>query len=1112
MILRTKLRPAFIRPQLLSRPRLLQALENLDGIRLVVLHAEAGAGKSSLLFDYLRNSSEPFAWYSLDSEDSQGSVFLPHLLHALATTYPEPLTRTHALLAANEPPAGGWLSVLAMAADELLDQEGPVRLVLDDYHLVHECEAVREAVEFLLLKGPPSLQVFLTTREEPSLPLPFLRAKGSLIELRFDDLRFRPEEARQLFVDTWRLELSEELLDLLCSKTEGWVTGLQLVAQAVRGRDPEEVRRYVSGLQQKNDHVYDYLASQVLDLQPESVQDFLLSISVAERFNASLAELLADEPAAESLLDSLEGERLFLIRLEGDWFRFHHLFRDFLRARLSRTRSPERIRELHRVAGQRLVQQGDLVAGIGHLLDAHDRNQVVNLLEKSGSELLSQGQLSELRLWLERLAPRPPSMVGLEAELLDLEGRWGEAVQLYQQAIEHYRARDDFERTAALVEKLSLCYLKYGDTTRLIATCEQGLRVCPEQDTAQRAMLQALLGATLVYGGFDWARGYELLQESHTEAWKCGHPRAISWACLTYGFAYHFPQGNFQEALAVLGEGIEFFRSKGWSLTAYQLTMNKALVWTLSGETTLAAELIEETVQEARRSGHIYVAKGFDNIRAMIALERGEYELARSIFSDISEGLVPAQFKPWYYRSRMLLDCHQGNLEEARVAGEEMLRVLELNGKGLYAPECLFALAFFSYRSGRVHEAMEWLEESLSLARRAQSRFWEMKARLLECQLKLENPELGDELPALLRTMELVQSGGYQTYLRNEPRKIVVRPLLRALDETSLRAQASRLLQSMGDDLLTMLEPILKESCPTTVRRQAVHVLGMLESERAAEILREVVNADPTRTVRRAAGYLLQKQYGADCQLKILTFGQMQVQADGVSRSPRDFERPMVQRMLKYLLCRDGSAVSDQVLETLWPDRPLDKARHSLTQCISTLRRVLQSVGGDRMTVTRTPQGYRLDLHESVYVDVFHFERLQNEGWMAIRRGERDEGLNRLVEAESVYSGDFLEEDLYEDWIEHRREALKADFARLLRFLAENDQAACSLGDAIARYRRLLALDPLDERASQQLVACYQALGDRNSARREDERFQQALEEVSPLDPVRLQRVASNRG
>ena len=625
-------------------------------------------------------------------------------------------------------------------------------------------------------------------------------------------------------------------------------------------------------------------------------------------------------------------------------------------------------------------------------------------------------------------------------------------------------------------------------------------------------MLKALLGATLVYGGMDWPRGYQLLQDSHTLAWKCGHPRAISWACLTYGFAYHFPQGNFQESLAVLGEGIEFFLSKGWSLTAYQLAMNKSLVWLLSGEIALADELIEETASAARRSGHVYVAKGFDNLRAISALERGDYAGAQAIFSEISEGHVPAQFKPWYYRSRMLLACHLGNLEAARVAGEEMLRVLEMNGKGLYAPECMFALAFYHQRAGNPDQAMLTLEEAFQLAELARSPFWEMKCRLLECHVKLENPALGDYRPALLRMLELVRNGGYQTYLRNEPRGLVVRPLLKALDETSVRDQASQLLESMGDSLLSMLDPILKESGPTALRRQAVHVLGMLESDRAAELLREVLNADPTRTVRRAAGYVLQKQFGADCELKILTFGELKVLADDVPSSPRDFERPMVQRMLKYLLCRDGSAVSDQILEDLWPDRPLDKARHSLTQCISTLRRVLQSVGGDRMTVVRTPQGYRLDLHESVFVDVFEFDRLQNEGWLAVRKGERDRGLDRLMKAEPLYTGDFLEDDLYEDWIERRRESLKAEFARALRFLAEDDQVACRLGEAVARYRRLLTLDPLDEKASEQLVACYRTLGDRSSERREYERYQLALQEVSPPEPFRLQRVASKSG
>lgn len=1097
MILRTKLRPTFVSPHLVARTRLLERLGRARSARLVVVHSEAGAGKSSLLFDFIRQSGQPCAWYSLDEEDAAPGVFVPYLVHALASAYPGAVARTLERLARSPQPEEGWMALLAFLVDELVDFPDCLRLVLDDYHLVDGSAEVRDAVRFLLLRGPTSLQLLLTTRTAPDLPLARLRAKRMLHEIGTDDLRFSEPEAVELFREIARQSLDASLLGPLLEKTEGWVTGLQLVAQALAGRHPEEARRYIQSLHECDSHVYDYLADEVFERQEPAVQELLLATSVGERFNLELARDLTGDPEVAGLLDTLVRSRLFLINLGEGWYRYHHLFGDFLRRRLERHASSERVRSLHFVVARAMAERNEPAAAIPHFLKAESFEQAAGLLESP--ELITAGAPSRLGEWLSKLPAelraRRPTLDVVQAELLDLEGNWAEAVELYRSAIEAYRRAGAGEATVAALEKLSLCYLKYGDTERLMQTCEDGLALCGPSDNAMRSILGSLLGATLVYSGRDFERGYSLMAESHALAWSCSHPRAISWACLAYGFAYHFPQGNFSEALAVLGEGIEFFRRKNWALVSYQLAMNKALVLIMAGQLSTAGELVEDVWVNANRAGHVYVAKGFENLRAMVCLERNELAQAARLLASISENHVPAQFKPWYYRNRMLLSLLTGATEQARVAGEEMLRVLDLNGYGLYAPECLCALGYLELRSGQLEPSACYLERALGLAAQARSSYWEMKAHMV---LAAAQPGPG---PSLERALTLMREHGYEDFWRSDPWQLSVGLLLQATELAEHRQSAIGILQSMGDCVLDQIEPVLDEP-RYTLRRQAAVLLGSLSSPRAERILRRLVQGDPARTVREAAGYALQRSLGPIGSVSIRAFGGLEIIADGMPQKLTDLKRSLLAQLLKYILCsRDLTIVTDQALECFWPDYPADRSRHSLAQHVSLLRRMFRSVAGDRIELERTATGYRLDLNGLVDYDVMEFERLVQEGWQASKQGDRERATARMLRAERLYTGDFLAHDLYLDFISERRQELRDRFRELLTFLAEQDRHEGRPGEAVARYRRLLALEPLDQKASGSMLECLNHLGDLAGSLRESERFRRAWLEATGLEP-----------
>ncbi|MCP4428518.1 MAG: LuxR family transcriptional regulator, partial [Chloroflexi bacterium] len=211
-------------------------------------------------------------------------------------------------------------------------------LVLDDYHLI-KAEAIHDALTFLLEHQPPQLHLVITTREDPPIPLPRWRARGKLTEIREVDLRFTIGETTSLLNNIMGLNLTPEQIEILSSKTEGWISGLQLAALSMR--DQSDVDRFVRSFAGSNRFILDYLIEEVFRQQPPDVREFLLQTAVLEQLTAPLcAAVIADGETAvsdaQAMLERLEQANLFIIPLDESRqrFRYHHLFADLLRQRL----------------------------------------------------------------------------------------------------------------------------------------------------------------------------------------------------------------------------------------------------------------------------------------------------------------------------------------------------------------------------------------------------------------------------------------------------------------------------------------------------------------------------------------------------------------------------------------------------------------------------------------------------------------------------------------------------------------------------------------------------------------------------------------------------------
>jgi LuxR family maltose regulon positive regulatory protein len=397
----TKLRLRAGRPRIISRAHLLDLLTPEIGTSLILVCAPAGYGKTTLLTEWVQSlmkKGTAIAWYALDQSDDDPIPFMSYLVTGFIQALgPIPdLAQIAQLLRSS--PEMDLQRILPIVINAITLSGRDCMLFLDDYHLI-SAPAIHGAIAYILEHPPENLHIVIGSRSDPPLPLARLRARGQLIEVRTDGLRFRADETAQFLNEIMQLELSPEEVTALEERTEGWIAGLQLVALSLSGRaDKEQAIASFSG---SHRFLAEYLMEEVVNRQPQEVQTFLLSTSILERMCAPLCDALPDAtPHSDAILKRLEQANLFVVALDdqGNWFRFHHLFRDFLQTRLNKTR-PERINRLHRSACEWLAAHAYLREAASHAFQTRDWEYAAAFVEQHSFELIVHSDISTIYEW-----------------------------------------------------------------------------------------------------------------------------------------------------------------------------------------------------------------------------------------------------------------------------------------------------------------------------------------------------------------------------------------------------------------------------------------------------------------------------------------------------------------------------------------------------------------------------------------------------------------------------------------------------------------------------------------------------------------------------------------
>lgn len=1054
ILLRTKFLVPRPRPDFLPRPRLLEWLESNADKRLTLLSAPAGYGKTTLLAHFIEAASLPYAWFTLDTQDSDPTVFLTYLIEALRSMKrtPESLTRaigqTAQSLLDSAEAAVSPQRVLTVLVNELAEQiETPWLVVLEDYHYVTS-PVVHQLVDFLLENAPEGLRLVISTRADPPLALARLRARGQLAELRAAALRFREDEvARWLQADL--PDLSDENLNLLSEKTEGWIAALQIVRSSLSGRASEDVNTMLAGLSGSQQFVFDYLADEVFRRLPEDLQEFLLRTSILQQMDAAACDAVASVQNARSILEELEKQNLFVSGLDPQrrWYRYHYLFREFLLNRLQRVEA-ESVAGLERSAGRHYESQGELEVALPHYLKAQEFESAARLISVFAADYVERGRVEVLHRYMSAL---PVAVMKVNPELLLQHGNahWrlgqtGAAIAAYEDARSSFAAKKDSSGVCRALTRLAEVNRAQGHYRQAETLSTEALSFADEDHTARAEALMALAKSVGFLTGMD--RGRQLAEEAVEEARlaqagmsalaRANFLQSLGQICWWHGD----PQATVrycQEALQLAPEEFSPIGAQAHITLVtpylYWRELDKALQYAERGLQIAQILHLKELLPSAYTAlGNVLTRMG-ETARAEASLRQG-MEIGQQLGLASYEQLMATGYLAYNL-------CAQGRVEEANQLAEGALWSYTGNPDTYEAFVCRSVLADVALENRQLEKAERLYEELIEVGERRQFRIPLAMVYFGLAYIHLETGRRESGLEFARRTLRLIEaSRTFQLFLDQGARsQVVAEALIRAGEQSSF------------------LERVL-ENLP----EQRVHVA-------------------------------VKDRYS----IQVQCFGNFRVLLNGEEVSQDRWVSAKARDLLAYFVTMRGEKTpADKVFDAIWGEKERT-SRTAFHTALSRLRNALKA-GDDSPRLILVEVGeYWLD-SARFSIDVDEFDSSIAKARAATRDGAVMELYERAV---SLYQGEYLQ-NLYYDWVFPERRRLTQAYLHILQELAAYYLSSSAPERSLECMQKAIPLDRLNEDLYQLSIQAHAALGDRAGLARTYAELQKILRAELNAQPM----------
>ena len=834
-LLKTKISVPRLPEEFVHRPRLTDRINQGVKCPLTLITAPAGFGKTNLLIEWTRETSLPVAWLTIDNDDNDLSGFIRYVTGALQTIEPGLGEEASDLLQSSQD--DGWKTGLTLLINELSALPKEVVVVLDDFHTL-ENSVILQRMDFYLKHSPPNLHLIIASRSEPEFDLAFLRAKGRVLELGIDDLRFTSEEVVQYFQQAIGQELPPETTQALEERTDGWITSMQMAALSLK--DQTDPATLLANLEGKSHYLSDFLAEEVLDHQPSEIRQFLLRSSILETFSGPLCEAVVKPDAQPGygavMLNRLEHANLFITALDEkhEWFRFHPLFVDFLRE-VQRQVNRAEIPDLHKRAAIWLEENGNLNEAFRHALSSRDMQWAADMIERNTQTLINRGEVDAIARWIGRLpeeithkrpllsvgyawaliamhqldlarywledvrqlveqlekqtdgaVPPDADLVGIrgglalcESHLAMLSGNLEQAAELSRQAAGYLPENIYLSSLVALDESLSFVFA--GDTQKAIESLRGTARIARQANNPTVQIIATCEVAIMQWIQGQLSKAWGTLQKVHYIAvGPDGKPHPLSgFIDIVYGEIL-FERDALEQARDYLERGVRDIQSV-WYLGSLGGMTSLARLRQAQGDISGAQDIVEEMARMALRSD----ASQWDNALASglairLAVQRDDLATAEQWWN---KGGFPELNTP------IALENYPYHIFEYLLLTQSRFLLVRSQETG---------------RARDIKQVSEWLGTLLPEAERFQRGASQIQILVLQAMAQYA---LGNEraTKTLLRALALGEPEGYRRFYLDEGRRLLdlLRQCRAAQEETGSHLPSLAFI----DSLLEVIQP-----------------------------------------------------------------------------------------------------------------------------------------------------------------------------------------------------------------------------------------------------------------------------------------------------------------
>lgn len=1053
---KTKIIPPRRRDELLTRKRLLDMLFDALDRKLALVSAPAGYGKTSLLIDLVKQSEYKCCWLSLDELDREPQRFISYLLASMAEQFPGFGHQTAAVLNGLPSIENEMERLAVMLVNEAYGMiHEHFVLILDDFHILENEKPIHDFLNRFIQLADDNCHILIASRTLTTLhDLPLMVAREQVSGLSFSDLAFRVEEIQALMLQNNKVYISDDEARKLIEESEGWITGLQFsgVNFAKKGTNQSVLNTGVG--------LFDYLGQQVLDRQKPVLREFLLRTSLMEEFDAGLCEAVLS-PFYESRQDwdgfikAVVQNNLFALPVgaDGRSLRYHHLFRDYLRARFEKERKDE-IKPI-------LARLGSAYEALGEWEKAHyvikqlgDADALAGIVERASYNNLNR-TLPIVESWLSDLPPsisrKHPGILSVKGTVKLIKGDFHRGISLLTQAVRAFRRQGNISHLALSLIRRSAGYRYLGDYSTSIRDIDQALKLIEDNDDLHSLYAEALHVKGLVLLRFGQThQALDFFEQSYNVLVHWSDNANIPDLLLEIGSAHQI-LGNYREAEETYSKVLKIWKRDANIWPQASLLNNMGYMYHLEGQYAKSEDAYEEGLLCARRSGHTRSEALISIGLGDLYTELQDFEIASQNYQHAASLLNTRQDQFLLFSLQVgmaNLALQEGDLGSARGILAEMVALIK-PGQSHYEDGMLnFIRGKSEMMEGKLPAAIQYLEEA-------------------ELQLR----EDGRDLECVIVDVWLAA-----VYCAVKKRELASKKIM---DLAGGRRKVSHVALVAAAQTRTWLDGMQKDVDSGQTARNLLVQADRLVS-RFPSIRRELHRH--ARVVQMPAP-----------SLSIQAFGTSTVYVDGKALNNSDWQTQSVRDLFFFFLTQSRSLTKEQVAAILWPE--IDAPAKLRLRFKNELYRLRRAVGQEVILFENLVYSFNRNLDYEYDVEAF-------ESFLAKAMAAKttEEQINFYQKAVDIVKGPYLD-DIYFEWTMADRERLNHKYLEALLALADLYQKQARLNDALAICQRAIKRDPTLEAAYRLCMQIYQRLGDRQAILRTYQTFASDLKQNLGLNP-----------